>query len=644
MPKPGQPERKPGRGPVKLACLACRVSRIRCDGDQPCHGVCEIYHGDSSAFRLVRQTNLQAFQCQMRNRECSYTPSRRGGSRKKRSVAVKPTGDEQPDFAFPSPPLTEIDHLTSPGAGLRLLSFDEINNLSNGDGNLGTRDAGADDVGQHAVRIYDSEHAILNAYYIYLHQYFPILPPPVQPVTPDNPIRTTGLEGCFPMTLSSPLCLAISAMLALIPFPDQAPTPVVASEEPPRRLVAHKLAQMALACAEADSELIDDNPGGDPSPIPFKGQPIPRFPVHPRTPVTLEAVLALLLLSNYEHTQRGNMLKMTTRASQALIMAKNMSLHRLNDYDDEFAEAKRRAWWMSYFRAQLCSVVRQSASIIMEDDTHFTTPYPTIQGDPEVWPLYVESLRVSFATVRLAAAREPPSAKPDPDLLRSKSEKIAALDAQAVQLIGHAKSGLRSKAPPIDGDPSSEQLVAKTMRSIAAIRSSSARIRLHRYHAFSDIPLFSMDHCDLSSPDFVPDTDNAIPRPNPLESSPFTFDEAAEVCVESALEVSRQLKKLPYPDKTLTTIPARMTPTILCCAMHASYVMMMQFYRLYLRHQQEVGGIMTTNFERRVDELRHSLQDIIAALDGFANVLEAIRGMKVDVEAVFTVAFCDMMS
>ncbi|KID74065.1 Fungal Zn binuclear cluster domain containing protein, partial [Metarhizium brunneum ARSEF 3297] len=619
MPKLGQPERKAGRGPVKLACLACRVSRIRCDGDQPCHG------------------------CRIRNRECSYTPSRRGGSRKKRNVAAKPTSNEQPDLAFPSPPLSEIDHLTSPGAGLRLLSFDELD-LQNGAGSLGTSESGAEDFVQHAVRIYDSEQAILNAYYIYLHQYFPILPPPVRPVTPDNPIRITSLEGCFPLSLTSPLALAISAMLALIPFPDQEPTPVMSTEEPLRRSIAHKLAQLALECVESDSELIDDTPGGHPSPIPFKGQPIPRFPLHPRTPVMLEGLLALLLLSNYEHTQRGNMLKMTTRASQALIMARNMSLHQLDGFEDEYSEAKRRAWWMSYFRAQLCSVVRQSASVIMEDDSLYTTPYPTIQGDPEVWPLYIASLQVSFATVRLAAAGVPPCAKPDPDLLRSKSEKIAALDARAVQLIERAKTGPGSKGYPTNDDPASEPLVSKTMRSIAAIRSSSARIRLHRYHAFSDIPLFSMNHCDLSSPDFVPDTDNVIPQTNPPESSPFTFDEAAEVCVESALEVSRQLKKLPYPDKTLTTVPARMTPTILCCAMHASYVMMMQFYRLYLRHQQESGDMMTTSFERRVDELRHALQDVIATLDGFANVLEAIRGMKIDVEAVFTVAFSDMMT
>lgn len=193
----------------------------------------------------------------------------------------------------------------------------------------------------------------LNAYYIYIHQYFPILPPPVQPITPDNPIRATSLEGCFPLTLTSPLALAMSAMLALIPFADQEPLDV-SSEEPLRRAVAHKLAQLALEGVESDSELLDCTPGGHPSPVPFKGQPIPRFPLHPTTPVMLEGLLALLLLSNYEHTQRGNMLKMTTRASQALIMAKNMGLHRLTDYDDEFAEAKRRAWWMSVGRIERC--------------------------------------------------------------------------------------------------------------------------------------------------------------------------------------------------------------------------------------------------------------------------------------------------
>lgn len=90
--------------------------------------------------------------------------------------------------------------------------------------------------------------------------------------------------------------------------------------------------------------------------------PISRAPFHPQAPVELESILALLLLSNYEHTERANLLKMTARASQALIIAKNMSLHRLGLENDNFSEAKRRAWWMTYFCSHLCSVVRQSVS------------------------------------------------------------------------------------------------------------------------------------------------------------------------------------------------------------------------------------------------------------------------------------------
>jgi hypothetical protein len=61
--------------------------------------------------------------------------------------------------AFPSPPLSEIDHLTSPGAGLRLLAFDEIQ-LPTDAGGLGTNDSGVKDTRQQAVRVYDSEQAM----------------------------------------------------------------------------------------------------------------------------------------------------------------------------------------------------------------------------------------------------------------------------------------------------------------------------------------------------------------------------------------------------------------------------------------------------------------------------------------------------
>lgn len=61
--------------------------------------------------------------------------------------------------AFPSPPLSEIDHLTSPGAGLRLLSFDEIH-LPADAGGLGGSEAGSEEATQQAVRLYDNEQSM----------------------------------------------------------------------------------------------------------------------------------------------------------------------------------------------------------------------------------------------------------------------------------------------------------------------------------------------------------------------------------------------------------------------------------------------------------------------------------------------------
>lgn len=74
---------------------------------------------------------------------------------------------------------------------------------------------------------------------------------------------------------------------------------------------------------------------------------INRQPFHPKTPVELESILALLILCTYEYAQRGNLSKMKYRAGQALALAMNMSLHSLGDEYDEFTEARRRAWWMT---------------------------------------------------------------------------------------------------------------------------------------------------------------------------------------------------------------------------------------------------------------------------------------------------------
>lgn len=111
---------------------------------------------------------------------------------------------------------------------------------------------------------------------------------------------------------------------------------------------------------EADGELIDSVT--DPSQALNYARPtINRPPFHPQAPVELESILALLVLSIYEYAQRGNMMKMRYRAGQAWVLAMNLSLNALGPEQDEFTEAKRRAWWMTVrypARAPLCLFIR----------------------------------------------------------------------------------------------------------------------------------------------------------------------------------------------------------------------------------------------------------------------------------------------
>jgi hypothetical protein len=74
-----------------------------------------------------------------------------------------------------------------------------------------------------------------------------------------------------------------------------------------------------------------------------------REPFHPQTPIELESILAFLILSGYEYAQRGNLVKMRNRASQAVDAATRLGLHQemYGASRDEFTESRRRAWWMT---------------------------------------------------------------------------------------------------------------------------------------------------------------------------------------------------------------------------------------------------------------------------------------------------------
>ena len=143
---------------------------------------------------------------------------------------------------------------------------------------------------------------------------------------------------------SSPITLAISTILALVPCPDDKDASNSESVLY-RRKTAHSFAESTLESIEFESEILDSN--SSPSRALTGSSPTTRRgPFHPNVPVGIESVIALLILSIYEYAQRGNISKMRTRAGQALISAMDMALHSQGDNGGEFAEAKCRAWWM----------------------------------------------------------------------------------------------------------------------------------------------------------------------------------------------------------------------------------------------------------------------------------------------------------
>jgi len=157
---------------------------------------------------------------------------------------------------------------------------------------------------------------------------------------------------------STPLSLAISASLALIPHPDD-PDPTGTHSVHQRREQAQALAQSAFESIEIESELPESTsqPGEALSSDPM---PLERIPFHPRNPVENESIIALLLLSTYEYAQRGNIAKMRNRAGQALNAALTLGLHAKSEEEDYYSEANRRVWWMTYIMVCQGSILSNS--------------------------------------------------------------------------------------------------------------------------------------------------------------------------------------------------------------------------------------------------------------------------------------------
>lgn len=161
---------------------------------------------------------------------------------------------------------------------------------------------------------------------------------------PDGTTTTTPPGGGFEFEPTSPTTLAISAVLALVPHPSDAAHQARESQLF-RRKYAQYFAQRAFETIEGDEEIPASALEPPRALSEVHNHPL-RRPLHPRVPVELERVVALCILSVYEYAQRGNLKKMQNRAGQAMMGAMDMSLHNCA-LEDEFAEARRRVWWMS---------------------------------------------------------------------------------------------------------------------------------------------------------------------------------------------------------------------------------------------------------------------------------------------------------
>lgn len=199
----------------------------------------------------------------------------------------------------------------------------------------------------------------MNAYYIYIHPYLPLFPPPITPLFADTPQgivleSTEPGESTFTNWLGSPLELALMAILVLIPHPED-PNPMGMGQVESRKSQAHNYAQAALqSISNCSAGRVESrkNPISTP-----RLDKVSRSPLHAELPATLEAVVALLLLGVYEYCQNSDRHQMRCRIYQALILAMDLSLHVRDTAGVQEDPIRARVWWMTVGLSQLFQVL-----------------------------------------------------------------------------------------------------------------------------------------------------------------------------------------------------------------------------------------------------------------------------------------------
>ncbi|KAE8333921.1 hypothetical protein BDV39DRAFT_211954 [Aspergillus sergii] len=441
--------------------------------------------------------------------------------------------------------------------------------------------------------------------------------------------------------------LALSAILCLIP-PPQDPQPSGECHVWMRRAYARLYAQAALSSAEKE---IDDLVS--PNNLTSYAEDVR---LHNELPFQLYPVLALVALSIYEYCQCGNVSRMRTRANQAITTAMDLGLHRL---DTNASEAHRRAWW-------------SASPIITANDPRITTPFPKFKAfidGREPWPLLLKAQEAYISVSDLLGALGLVYKAPTQSLeLR---DQIYQLDSRIMSLATESEfyMGLTCK-------DDAEGVAMQGMGLIAYLLLHSAWIRLHRFRAFMDIPLFVEKHCDLTA------INDKAPYPEVSSNFeavfPFTEQQSSVRCLKSSLAVARAFRSLPRPQPSRSArgsgdhdsptvaesldIPSAVSSTTLgatspsalpyfkCTAMQASYSMFMLVHRIraaiasnrlsvcYPLMASPEPATEIQDARRLIEELRHAIECLKHSMERDM-VFEGIAAMCRGLTAVYLSVF-----
>ncbi|KAF3065017.1 C6 zinc finger domain-containing protein [Daldinia childiae] len=478
---------------------------------------------------------------------------------------------------------------------------------------------------------------------------------------------------------SSAISLAISAILALIPCP-QDPIPLEPESIRWRRAYSQFFAKAALESIETETERPESSVS-PPRALDDSDDEIFREKFHSQVPLELESIIALDLLSVYEYAQRGNLKKMRARVGAALVSAMSQMLHVNSDDEDEYSEARRRTWWMTYICVCQGSIVSNTPPTFEVFASSFTAKYPMIKADPDAWPLFIQAQQAILAATQFVIDFN--KARKEQSDMNRIFNRMRDLERLLEPLITKSESWVLN-CPLTQLVDRRESVLSQSLRCISRIKLNSARIKVHRYCAFFDLAVFSGKHCDLKSttekdtvdsPDVIqlqsccttlsstpsvhsspsggsvsptlssrstPNTDccGFTYQPAPVMTFPFSTHQSSKICLKSALNIAQAFDSLPYPNPSgllcdtpcyigpnSTLITPRTMPSFACCAMQCSYALLMVKDRTETMYPTATGeaGPLVDNLR---DRLQQGLVSILVTLENYATAFEALGGMR----------------